>query len=289
MGGRAVWGSIAATVVLSGASILWGGCSLERVSFAGASRDASAIDAGAGDAGVVGACVPRCADTVAIRCVGTSTVEEDCAPRGARCAMTDGDATCVARTCEPLRTRCDGDVLYTCDADGAHEAPTTCEHGCSEGACVTEAPSCVWSGEIVDEGSYTIDLCGRTDDHRVRADQCEGAASNGEDAQVRLFVSQRRRLRLDLRDVDGPGGVDTVLSLLRRCGDVQSEIECANDVACADADDDLKATPCESGRQPRQSRLELELDPGTYYLLLDSQNRGSFGCGRVELRVRVMN
>ena len=100
-------------------------------------------------------------------------------------------------------------------------------------------------------------------------------------------MTAARRLRIDLRDVDSPA-IDTGSRYAGAATSSTTCILCSDDVACGDAEDDLRDTSCEIERQPRQSGVNEQFEAGTYYLVLDSENRGSFRCGRVELRVRAL-
>ena len=105
----------------------------------GASSDASVDAAMALDAG----------DTSDIRQQDADGCREpsDC-DDGERC----DDGSCVELTCEPLTSRCDGNVVVECDAEGVSEVATPCaetepcgdaEHGCScdDGQCVERSCS----------------------------------------------------------------------------------------------------------------------------------------------------
>lgn len=160
------------------------------------------------------------------------------------------------------------------------------------GACALEpcgAPpgTCAydWIPTLVPGERVEVNLCGRSDDHQQRDAAC-GRAAHGEDSLVRVQIEAAGHYRLTLRDVDGPAAIDTVLYLRSDCEAGESEFACDDDVRCDDADEDLR-TNCEEGRQPRQSRLDVRLERGSYFAVVDSVEREGFRCGLVQLRLQA--
>ena len=92
---------------------------------------------------------------------------------------------------------------------------------------------------------------------------------------------------LDLRDDDGSAAVDTVMYLLDECGDPMSQLACDDDVPCSESD--VRCSDSDRGVQVRQSIIDVVLDPGTYYVVVDSflytRSDGSFTCGQVRLDI----
>lgn len=152
--------------------------------------------------------------------------------------------------------------------------------GAPPGSCPHDGIPTLVPGERLE-----INLCGTADDHEQSDATC-GRAAHGEDSLVRVQIEARGRYRLTLRDVDGPVAIDTVLYLRSDCEVGESEFACDDDVDCDDADEDLRAN-CEGGRQPRQSRLDVRLERGSYFAVIDSVERDGFRCGLVQLRLRA--
>jgi len=234
---------------------------------------------------------------------GTAIGRTRCAARDAFCVEEGDTAECVPfdeLECEPGSEFCsdDGRALVICSDDGREiEEIIPCEFGCddAEGECLDEG-----GGDFCDElpeveaGDYAIDFCDDEDDAfyaEQRGSDCQDYGYGGPDTLAQFTLDEPATVLIDLRDDDGSAAIDTVLYLRADCEDQASQIACSDDVACEDSD--VTTGGCVDGRQPRQSRLQVELDAGTYYIVADtlqytSRRSGTeFGCGRGLLRIRI--
>ena len=97
-------------------------------------------------------------------------------------------------------------------------------------------------------------------------------------------LDARSRVSVDFRDDDDGSAIDTRVYLRSTCTDDASQIICSDDVDCDAADPDIGGS-CIDGVQYRQSVFDVTLDAGTYWLVADSYENGSFDCGTVTLTV----
>jgi hypothetical protein len=250
----------------------------------GAALDADRpVDAFATDA-VVSADVPcttHCDGERVVSCDGA--LIDDCAARDAYCEESPAVA-CVPRICEPDTTRCEDGTVHRCNERGSLETAELCASGfCDGDACASDVCPYPDLPAIDGNDTMTFDPCDQPSAQAPVPGSCESATGNGPDTLVRLVVEEPSRVEIELRD-DDDVPIDTVLAIRRICDLEASQIACSDDAPCMIGDPD----ECEGGYQPRRSTLTEDLEPGTYYLLLDTDLRDSFECGQVQLRVRFM-
>lgn len=224
-----------------------------------------------------------------------------CASRDAYCG-TDraGNASCIERDCDPGERTCsaDGSSVVACNeiGSGFTDVVEECEEGCADdgescaGGTVDPPPSTCDLADftLLTPGELEFSLCDESDSaSNEESDACR-YNYDGNDRTFALVLTERTDVVLDLRDNDGEAAIDTVLYVRRDCDDASSQIACDDDVSCDSSDVDTGG--CVGGSQPRQSRVELTLDAGTYFVVADqysytSRRTGTrFGCGDVLLR-----
>jgi len=239
------------------------------------------------DAFVPMACVegpPRCEGTVRVVCADGVESREDCNGRGLACEA----GSCEPRTCTPGAVSCSRDLsgVVTCNASGTSLGYTRCPMGCDPATmmCRGSTVSCPGLAEVRVGESRRVDLCASDDTTTPSPAEGCGVSSRADsgDATFALTIPSRMRVTLDLRDVDDTVGVDTVLYLRRACEDPASQVACDDDVPCTSSE---VPSPCSGSVQVRQSRITVDLEPGTYYVVVDAYEYDSFECGEVELRV----
>jgi hypothetical protein len=133
-----------------------------------------------------------------------------------------------------------------------------------------------------------FDLCGAGDDVASVGgpDDCTGGyTTDDEDAIFELTLDAPATLLFDLQDADSTVAVDTLLYLRGTCDLPDSQLICADDIACANSD---ITTGCSGGFQPRQSQFQASLEAGTYYLIAEQFTRSTFSCGLVQLSVTAL-
>jgi hypothetical protein len=249
---------------------LWvSACALDRAGLGGEGADAGGggLDAGpaeadggtATDAGMdAGPLAPVDAGPVARDAGSDAGRDGGPPPRDAG----SPDAWVCVPGCTP-----DGTAAVSCPAG----TTTPCARGCTGGAC-RPALDCPFDslGPIA-SGSMRIGLCGQGDDHDHNG-VCTDSSADGEDTMVRLTVDRARRIRLELRDVDGRP-VDPMLYVRTTCDDPETELAC---------DDD-------GGALLLDSSLERDFAPGEYFVVVDTfawrDGATEYVCGEVELVV----
>ena len=266
---------------------------------AGALADAgSAPDAGppAGDdAGPPMPCMPSppsCEGDVVVTCPDGVEVRRDCQAEGAFCE----EGGCRPWVCTPGTRACGPglEAVVVCDPRGAAEAEIPCEGGACDSAtnrCVSVEPgACEGLPEITVGGDAVTDLCERDDDHTFRAGgDCDPRfGANAGDRVFALRVDERGRYRIELEDDALLRDIDTVVYVRRRCDEPRSQLACGDDTRCEGGFP--FGGDCMDGVRLGLSRVELDLEPGTYYVVVDAflyerEGRESV-CGNVELRVR---
>lgn len=252
----------------------------------GRSRDTGCVDTGSVscESGV-----SRCEGEVLWSCLAGVPESTDCAATGAFCDTSTASPSCLRWVCTPSTTSCspDATAVLTCDARGTDATASPCPAGCDPGAATCRAvPDCPGATDI-GAGTRTFNLCDETADERpIAGGDCNGA--NGRDAVFRLVLGARRDVVLDLADDDDWVPIDTVLYVRTACGDAMSQIACSDDILCGVA---MVSDGCyrDSDIQVRESRLQITLDPGTYFIVADYIDRWSgfthYDCGDVRLQV----
>ncbi len=219
-------------------------------------------------------CTPRCVDDVLHSCArGRPTI--DCGAMDMRC--DDALDMCAPEACTPGSTcSADGASVVTC-ADG-ESTVMACARGCTAGACRPEV--------ACDSASYTPDgtiglgttvvaLCGGRDDHdhsTTSGSSCPIAA-DGEDRLYRLPVPRAARYEIEVNDRTGGANVDPIVYIRRVCSDRASELVCDDDAGPG-----------------YDSRASVMLEPGEYFLVIDSNDYmgGGSNCGDVDVIVRIL-
>lgn len=241
--------------------------------------DADVVDSGPADGGVIPVdggppdAGPECTGTAArcdletlVTCVGGRFVSDDCASHGSYC---DGTA-CVAQACVPGSVACAGSMATLCDARGASSSVTDCTRGCSAGVGCNPVTACALAvAGAMGVGTMRVNTCGQGDDS-VHNPGCTRTDRTGSDLIVRLEVPSRADYRIELQVV---GGDDAVLYVRRACADATTQLACDDDTASGFG-----------------SRVDITLDPGDYFLMLDSfrDTEGPDGrCGDMDLVVTL--
>jgi len=231
---------------------------------------------------------PRCVGNVQVTCVDGMEERVDCAADGDYCDATAG--SCEDQVCVPDVAECDGDRLLVCNHLGSDETRTDCPFGCSAGACSPAPVACAGVPPLASGAMVRVDTCGAGDDETYRRTGAGGGCNsdqraNGPDLVYAITVTTRQRVAIDLRDADGDVAIDTIVYLRNVCDDRSTQLACSDDLPC-----DETVFGCPSGRpiEVRQSRIITTLDPGTYYVVIDSFNYrtssgASYTCGEVIL------
>lgn len=209
----------------------------------------------------------HCEGDVLVTCVEGSFGRDDCAARNAYCDAQ----TCMPQVCMPSSVTCSGDVESRCDARGASSATSPCVRGCTDGMGCNPVPTCAsgLGGTLSGEGTISLATCEEGDDSQPPA-ACTTSMLSGSDVVVRIEIAVGDTYRIEARAV---GGNDPVLYLRTACDDPSTTLTC---------DDD-------AGPATRSSRIELRLEPGEYFAVVDSFRDGADGdggrCGDVDLVV----
>jgi hypothetical protein len=182
--------------------------------------------------------------------------------------------------CGPSRTGCStaGDSIEVCSRGELRVTP--CARGCTEERCRSETFCRYDPGPpTLMPGVNPVDTCGEGDDQRFRdaPPSCVAAyPATGDDVVKRFDVSRRRTVRLELINVDMPyRNLDPMLYLRRD-----------------DCDSDGVQLACNDDRAMgvRDSLIEMVLDPGDYFVVVDSYYDGSNAyCGRMELHLTFVD
>ncbi|NIS32433.1 MAG: hypothetical protein GWN73_19340 [Actinobacteria bacterium] len=136
-----------------------------------------------------------------------------------------------------------------------------------------------------------VNTCGQGDDTTHEPTSEDGGCpatvrANGGDLMYAITLTTRQTITLDLRDDDGSAAIDTILYLRTNCEERLSQLACSDDLPCGET-----VFGCRAGSpfEVRQSRITVTLDPGTYYVAIDTFNYRTgggltFTCGDVVLR-----
>jgi hypothetical protein len=209
----------------------------------------------------------RCVGDVLQTCSGGTLTTRDCALDGEYCEA----GACMPQVCAPGSVECTGATQIACDARGASQTSTDCARGCTDGTgCNPETTCALAVAGAMGVGSRTVTTCGAGDD-AVHQTGCTRTDRTGADLIVRLEVPVRADYRIDVVEMDSS---DPVLYLRTACADQASELACDDD-----AGPDLS------------SRIEITLDPGDYFLMIDSfrDSEGPDGrCGTWNVTVATL-
>lgn len=125
------------------------------------------------------------------------------------------------------------------------------------GGGAAPADNCQNAGNIVAGQDIDVDTFPASDDY---AGSCGGQGAP--DTVYQIQVQQRVRLRARLAEGEFPAA----MYIQRQCGQAASEIVCA------------------SG-EPGQAEVDANLQPGTYFLVVDGTQQDAFGSARVEVQL----
>lgn len=253
--------------------------------------DAALPDAGVPPPGPCTAGTPAmCRGDNVVMCVGGNETYTDCQAASGYC---EGGA-CRPWVCEPSSRTCNSDrsAVVACDARGAGEQLIGCPTGICDptrGQCQGVGPDRCGSVDAIEVGeTRQIDLCAARDQNTfVPQMDCEGdMRANAGDIVLRLEVGEPTSVSIDLDDADVLARIDTVLYVRRICDTEDTQIACSDDTPCG-----FPGIGCTDGQDIGHSHLDLDLEAGTYYLVLDGRLRTSGGsntmCGLVAVRVRT--
>ncbi len=237
---------------------------------------------------------PYCEGDVLVSCPDGVPTTTDCQSMGSYCM----DSECVDWSCTPGSSRCDGSGrVATCDARGMHEMRMDCMYGCDPDTNACRPPpttSCPGVPPLALGASVMVNTCGQGDDtdHLPTGDGggCPAMQrSNGGDLMYAITLTSRQTVTLDLRDDDGRAAIDTILYIRTDCESRTSQIACSDDLPCGET-----AFGCSSGTmyEVRESRITMTLEPGTYYVIVDTFNYTlrsgqMYTCGDVLLSYRA--
>jgi len=238
---------------------------------------------------------PRCEGEILVRCSDGMVVTTDCAARGDYCDVDE----CRDQECDPGTSRCvgDGARVAICDDRGASETRMDCPSGCDpdSGTCRPMPMMCPGIPPLAAGASVMVNTCGMGDDetHTPTGDGggCPTgmARANGDDIVYAITITSPQTITIDLRDDEEGVAIDTIVYLRRVCDEGSSQIACSDDLPCAATD--FGCSGSGSGVEVRQSRITLTLEPGTYYVVVDTFNYETrttrFACGDVLLRYTV--
>ena len=230
------------------------------------------------------ACVPGCETVTVVRtCTGPNI---DCALNGMTC--NPSTAACAGPPCVEGRVECSPDGRASLRCTSGARVPTLCDaYNCDTDTGLCDA-QCNRITSTFTPGTHTFDVCSYGADFENNTGPGCMAGADGEDRMARIVVSRPSRLDARARDDDGGASIDVVLYLRGGCDDAGSQIACADDVPCAEAFD---MTTCIRGNQWREAHLVRDLDPGVYYLTVDSIDTFTesidWECGDVSLTVTL--
>ena len=188
---------------------------------------------------------------------------------GSGCGERDAPPNTPCPDCEGGRWACSGETLV-CQCPGDN-LPLACQD----------------SLEIELGEEITVDLCPRPDEmaNRASSGECSEQQFHGPEAVYRVSVSERTTARFALWDDDENRAIDTLLYIRQRCQDGSTQIACADDEPCDAENSNLGY--CVGARQPRMSVIDTVLEPGEYFIVVDSyryqQNGINYSCGTVHL------
>lgn len=189
------------------------------------------------------------------------------------CGVLEAEPRSVCDLCPEGLWVCADENSVDCNCPGGADP---------DGTCAAPFP-------ITGPGTFTIDLCGNGDDSRANAQgNCGGQQLFGEDVVYSFRLDAAAEVSVVVEDADDSVAVDTITYLRTSCSEAASQVACHDDVACT-AENAERLGACVNESQPRQSRMGGRLEPGTYFLIVDSfsvvAGSQSFDCGTVRVTI----
>lgn len=225
---------------------------------------------------------------------GGATSSADCFAASAYCGTDPASLTAACRPwiCTPSTTRCadDGTAVMTCDSRGSSESAMPCAYGCDPSTVTCRPmpppppPACGLAFEDLAPGTVTFNNCSDGNDQtHVAMTNCS-YAGDGRERMFRITLTSEALVALHLVDSDGSYLIDTLLYVRSRCDDASSQIACDDDVPCSEA-----TLSCGGGErvQIRESRIEIRLPAGEYFVIAESLEYSSARCGTMRLRYEM--
>jgi len=217
--------------------------------------DTGLVDTGVDDSGLSCSGADHCEGETRVVCDMGTPRRQVCTALSAYCDDSSGAPLCVEWVCTPNASSCSSTTEETrCDARGVSETLLDCARGCdaTTGACRPEKPCELTVDGTITTGRITLDNCSGGDD-ATPVTGCTRVDISGGDRILRLDVPVANTYRIDFNDVAGGADLDALVYLRTACADRGSELAC---------NDDRPGT--------RNSRIELHLEPGEYFIILDS-------------------
>lgn len=214
-----------------------------------------------------------------------------------------GTAACidpggVEPVCEPGALQCDptGQSVVECLDDGSgFFVSERCAEGCNRVTAACNAPigdRCD-DFDLVELGEFNVDLCDLDDTTTLlpSADgECGDSSGEGNDYTFGFAVERAGTYSVEALDDDGSVAIDPIVALRGICDDVETQFACHDDLPCDEADFDTDT--CSGDSQPRHARIIVDLEPGTYWVVVDhfeyNSGAGNFDCGNVLVRVTAL-
>jgi hypothetical protein len=163
-----------------------------------------------------------------------------------------------------------------------------CDNGCAGGACIPDPGACDDPPRLFPNTPQTIVTCDLGDSFTYNRDANCTAGHPGQDYTYRIEIGAAGTYTFDVVDRDAVAAVDTAVYVRTSCEDVRTQLGCSDNIPCLESEFSPRCTTPET--EYRQSRLTLTLEPGTYYVTVDTQEwrdaDRSYECGRVELVMR---
>lgn len=185
--------------------------------------------------------------------------------------MTD---MCNTGTCDPTTGACTAVPVAdgtSCDDADMCTSGDVCSAGVCGGASTNSGDTCA-GALTVPAGDGLHVLTGTT--NACYADDGQGSchASGGRDIIYQLDLTAPRRVRFETTDPGTGGGFDTSLHVRTTCGDGATEVACNDD-----------------GGTDTLSRIDTDLQQGTYFVYMDAYSGSHSGDYRLEVDVREPN
>ena len=225
-------------------------------------------------------------------CGGCSSLRSEIGARcvSERCGFT-GEWACngeEATACAcPDRTCGDGaiDPGEECD-DGNREDGD----GCNE-HCLSELPPMPCEGPEsleIDAAPLIFNSCSAPDAQTFEPiGTCEGSLPANRDRTFTVEIPERGVYRFNARDADPTAAIDVVLHVREECLATETQVSCADDIACDEST--VERGACIGDIQPREARLILALEAGTYFVVVEERtgerSGREFECGAIDVSV----